>query len=658
MMNTKKIAVGLLAVLILAFSFSLVSAASLSVDSSTIDFPNDVNHDDGTFVVSFELENSGLASTLDWTSSTVSPLGKTSLTFSIFNIADGSTTPVTEPISVVVSFDSNLPGPISGTIVATPTSGNPKSVPFSVNILPEKGLQVTEKTELTATNDGVLEVKNTGNIALTGIDLEVVAGGDFDVDFSENAFNLAPGATKNVDITSTTIGTVGFGGKSVSISAEADDGTNDSLTVSIEGSFCRAGVQGGNLEITDVNIDNRGEGQDDEWQLLDIIEVEVKVENNGDDDIKEVFVELGLFDSEGKNQVSDLEFDNSDEEEFDVGRINDGDDETVTFRFKVPADFDDGSYKMTVKAYSDDLGEDAECTDVSSDLSDDTFESIDVDRETDEGKFMAFDDFVVSPGEVTCGERFAFNFGVFNIGDEDQEDRIKINVVNSELGIDESTEITKDLDQGDDENVNFELVIPQNAEDGIYQLRLSADYDYNRGSYRESSDIDTLFPLRVLGCGVGGSGNMVDGNRVAVISATLDSDAVAGEELVVRVGVTNVGTKTTGFVIDPRGFSSWASLDSISQNVVELAPGESKDIILRFNVKEDVSGEESFVVGVQADGKTETREVAVNIQGSGSSTGGVGGLNLGDNTYLWIIGIVNVILIILIIIVAVRISRR
>ena len=76
---------------------------------------------------------------------------------------------------------------------------------------------------------------------------------------------------------------------------------------------------------------------------------------------------------------------------------------------------------------------------------------------------------------------------------------------------------------------------------------------------------------------------------------------------------------------------------------------------MKFNVDADASGEQSFVVGVQGGAEqSETREVSVNIAGSSSGTK----FNLGDNAYLWIIGIVNVILIILIIVVAVRISRR
>ena len=75
-----------------------------------------------------------------------------------------------------------------------------------------------------------------------------------------------------------------------------------------------------------------------------------------------------------------------------------------------------------------------------------------------------------------------------------------------------------------------------------------------------------------------------------------------------------------------------------------------------MNVNDDVDGEQSFTIETVSANKTDRKEVAVelaesNVKGPGFSFGG-------ENTYLWIIGLVNVILIILIIIVAIKVSRR
>ena len=60
-----------------------------------------------------------------------------------------------------------------------------------------------------------------------------------------------------------------------------------------------------------------------------------------------------MYDSTGRNRVSDLDFQSSDEESISIGSLADGDKDTETFTFRVPADIADGTYKLVVKAYSD-----------------------------------------------------------------------------------------------------------------------------------------------------------------------------------------------------------------------------------------------------------------------------------------------------------------
>ncbi|MAG77646.1 MAG: hypothetical protein CL811_12900 [Colwelliaceae bacterium] len=428
----------------------------------------------------------------------------------------------------------------------------------------------------------------------------------------------------------------------------------ETVNVAFTSSFCDAGAVG-ELKIKDVDVQNQGEGKDDEWNLLDEITIEVEVENDGDEDIDDVIVELGFFDSSGENFVGDLEFDNDDEEEFDLGNIDEDDKETIEFKFKVPADFDDGNYKLAVKAYSEDVGEDVECADESSDLSDDIFDRIDVERENDEGKFIAFDDVRVRPEDLTCGEEVTIELDVVNIGDEDQE-QIRVNLEISELDIRLSQEIRKDVDQGDDETLSFIFMIPNNAADKAYTAELSAEYDYKRGSYRESSDEETSFLVRVVGCSPVDqpSGNVPGtSGRAAAITASLDSDAKAGEELTIRSTITNLKAERTSFVVSVAGYESWASLESISERIVTLNSGESRDVTITLNVDPDSEGQETLSLEARAGDEVETRAVAVNLEGSSSA-----GFDLGGNSLIWIIGAINVILIILIIIVAISLSRR
>jgi len=518
-------------------------------------------------------------------------------------------------------------------------------------------LDLTVVSEMTQSSDGSIKVENDGDVTLTGIDLS--STGDFEVTFSNDNFALAPGASETITVSAVDLGEIDFGGKTIAINATADDDTTDGVSMTVEGSFCDAGEAGGSLKIKDIEIDNNGDGDDDEWMLLDEVEIEVEIENTGNDDVDDVIVVLGFYNDNGNDETSDLEFENDDEEEIDLGDLDEDDEETVTFKFKVPADFEDGDYKLVIKAYSDDLEEENECVDTANDHTDgnDKYTKIDVQREDDEGKFIAFEDIEFTPAEATCGETVTMTLDVYNVGDEDLEDQIKIELRNTALGISEFVEIRTDLDQGDNEQISFDFVIPQGAEDKFHTLKLSAEYDYKRGSYRESSDDDEDVQFRVIGCGPAPGGS---DDKIAIISASMDSDeAVAGETVVVRASVTNLKSQRAGLIVDAVGYQSWGSLDDVSPRVVDLAPGESADVLLTFTLDDDADGEESFDIQVK-DGSSniETREIALNIEGTSSASGGIGLPSLGDNAFLWVIGIINVVLVVLIIIVAVRVARR
>ncbi|MEK6855450.1 MAG: putative S-layer protein [Nanoarchaeota archaeon] len=565
----------------------------------------------------------------------------------------------TKTFTAILNVPRHSGGVINAKIKAKSATGTDLieiNVP-AITINKDSTITLAKTQDLTRTQNGAVNISNTGNIKIT--DITVSSSGDFDVSFTPSEkFELNPGESKTISVSSSDLNDLKFGDNKVIIKAGGKESTRDVFsnesTLSVLGSFCNAGAKGGNLSINDVEIDNQGEGSDDEWNLLDIIDVNVEVENKGNVDVDNVVVEIGLFDSSGVNQVNDLDFENVDEEEIEVGDLRDGEDDSITFRFRVPADIEDGGYRIVVKAFGDDVGESNECTDK---FDSKTFEDINIERESDEGKFIAFEEMVVTPSELTCGDTASLTLDVFNIGDEDQ-DQVKVNLLSTELKVEEFIEIKNDLDSGDKETINFDFVVPQNVQDKTYQLRLNADYDYSRGDYRESSEGDTLVAVKVIGCSpVTGGGE----GRISAINAVLDSDAKAGSEIVVRGSVTNVGSERASFIISALDYDSWASLDSISERILQLNPGESKDVRFTFNANEDAEGENSFVIEVRAGDKIETREVSVDIEGGIPTSGGVtglAGLDLGDNGLIWVIGIVNVILIILIIVVAVKVSRR
>ena len=272
-----------------------------------------------------------------------------------------------------------------------------------------------------------------------------------------------------------------------------------SLSMSVNAlDFCESGENSTDLEIKSIDINNK-DGDDDEWKLLDEIEIEVEVENDGDEDIDDVIIELGFFDEDDDNVADELDFSSRDDEEIDIGKLRDGDEETVSFVFKVSPDLEEGDYELRIKVYSDDLGEENMCTETSDDLSDDTYEKIEVLKEDDEGKFIVFDDIALSPEAPLCGESVTLTADLVNIGDEDQA-RVKVILKNDELGIDRSEEFGDEIEEGESEDISMTFRIPDDTDSGEYVLELTTEYDYRNGVYRQESDTTTTFPMQVLTC--------------------------------------------------------------------------------------------------------------------------------------------------------------
>ena len=454
-----------------------------------------------------------------------------------------------------------------------------------------------------------------------------------------------------------------FGTRKTSLTVTAINETNssdfikfDKIDLVIASSFCTAGsvstIEG--IDVDDirirVEIDNRGEGDDDKWELFDEIEIEVTVDNNADEDFDDAIVELGLYDENGRNVARNLDFLGSDDEEIDVGRIRDGDDAEVLFHFRVPADFDTGSYNLAVKVYSDDEGEKNLCVDTSEDLDNDgLFTEIDIVEVDDEGRFVVVDDIIVDE-QATCGDVVQGRFTVFNIGDEDQE-RVLITLQNNDLDLEQTFEITRDLDIGEDQSFDFNFRIPNNAEDKLYALEFFTEYDYRNGVYRERSDDTFVGFVEVIGCKITPTDSLV-------ITGTLSSGAIAGETMTVTSTITNINSPSSIFFVEAAGYQSWAALNSISERTLTINKGQSRTINLDFTLNEDIQGEQTFFIEVRdAEGNLQTREVRVNVE-SPATNGGVSFDEIfRGNTLIWVIGAINLILIILIIIVAVRVSR-
>ncbi len=393
------------------------------------------------------------------------------------------------------------------------------------------------------------------------------------------------------------------------------------------------------LEIEDIKVISGFGEEDNEWVPLDIIEVEVRVENNDKDfDLEDVEVSWGLYNLNTQEWIFD-------EEESDF-KLKDGDETTLTFEFKLedPDEFennDDYVFYVWTNAVGEEL-DNSVCEVVS--------EDIDVIVEND---FLILDNFEIEGTELedefyydllSCGGKYQITADLWNIGDSDQED-IEIRIHNSDFEIDETLEIG-DIDAFDSESISFEFTIPEGMEEDVWhslEFTIEEDGDVFENDYvDEDAEFKALFKLE--NCAV----------PQAFVGASLDSDAKAGKELVVRVTVTNTGTETTNYLINAYGYSEWASSASVEPTTITLKEGQSADVLITLNVQRDVSGERLFNIEVLSEGElVMSQPLSVNIEKA------LIGDIFSDNGLLTalIIGIA-IVLIIIIIVLAVRLARK
>tara|TARA_Y100000310_G_scaffold341901_1_gene442787 strand:- start:1528 stop:3174 length:1647 start_codon:yes stop_codon:yes gene_type:complete len=457
--------------------------------------------------------------------------------------------------------------------------------------------------------------------------------------------------------------------KTLTVNAKNDSNTSQTdpidVVVTYRNSFCDKGsVNDTNLKLN-VDINNLGDGDDDEWLPLDTIEIEVELENNDNVDLDNVVLELGLFkEGSSSNIIDDMMWISKDEEKIEIGDIDEDEEKKHTFEFRVdPTEVDDTDYIFVVKAYPEG-DESLTCIDHSDNLDDfgteNFFADIQVSKENDRDKMVVVDEKsypVLLNG--FCGEQISFNADVYNIGDRNFEDQIEVILTNTGLGLNTREIANGDLDEGEKTDVTFSFKVPSNAVEKTHTLSMDILYDYDKDddNYDRSSDDTFTALLKVAGnCE---SGSSSTGNEKATVSAFLESGGNAGEELKVKVTVTNTGSSTATYVLSPASYTEWASSASISPSTLTLNAGVSGEAIVTFDVKSDASeGDGTFNLEVVSGNELVVRQpVSVSIEKSSVLSGITGNL-IGGNPYLWGIGLINVILIVAIVFVVIRLMRR
>ena len=495
-------------------------------------------------------------------------------------------------------------------------------------------------------------ITNTGNEIVdftipTPIIISDDAGNSATVSLSESSFSIGAGIARTItaSVISSGMDSLALGDFSASKTINATGQTSgenatNAVIFNINKEYCEFGEAGNDLNIdTDIS-EVTGYGDNKNWYPLDNVKIDITVENKGNDDVDDIYIEWGVYNTRTGEFLIDGK-----EKRFN---LNDGDEKTVTVSFKIdPSDIssDDSEddFVFITKAYSDDLGEDKACVSYTRD---------DVKIMRDSHLVIMDKDKLSFPETAECGGIAEISSKIWNIGDN-AEDNVYLMITNSQLNINKKV-IVGDLDIFDDKTISFEIEIPSGAKEGEYSIKLTL-YDENDDAFEsdDSKKSEISSSLNIAGkCAI----------EPSQITAVLQSDAVAGKETTIKATITNKGNSETSYQVLLAGYESWASVKSITPSTFSLKAGQSKDLIIVIVPNSNVGGEKEFAIQAVYNGLVTEQKVSIPIAKSGIGITGWSISELkdsfGNNWFIWAIALFNVILVLIIIIVAIKIARR
>ncbi|QQG39029.1 MAG: putative S-layer protein [Candidatus Woesearchaeota archaeon] len=327
----------------------------------------------------------------------------------------------------------------------------------------------------------------------------------------------------------------------------------------------------GDLDIIDSDFD-------DEVAPGETLNVEVEVENDGDD--LNVVVELVIFNNDEDDEEASKE-----SEEFD---LDEDESEVIEISIKVPDNLDENDdFDLVIRAFEDG-DEDEQCTSQREDL--------DVEREEEDVRIERLD---LSSTNVRPGGSLSVNIEIENFGSDDQED-MELTISNSELRINERAtfDVDESTDPDNDFSRQFVFVIPNDARSGSYTLEARLEYDDGGVADSETRTLSVTNGVSNVASDALVSVSVVESNVEEVFS--------------LPVLVTNNEKEAKSFVVS----LSSSALEGSASKMINLAAGKSGTVYLEGSVKEGVIGLQNGVLTVESDGNVVKRQtVSFNVLG-------------------------------------------
>ncbi len=407
----------------------------------------------------------------------------------------------------------------------------------------------------------------------------------------------------------------------------------------------------GNLAVRRIDFTNNGInssfslfGQSNKWFPLENIQTQIEVKNNGNQDITNIEVDWGLWDNLKNQWVIRPTSENT-------FSLNHGNTRTLTVSFNIDKSLDVDLSSLRngdhYKLYATATGNinNASLTNTQTCALYSKGASIVI-----ESDFAILKNLNV-PSLVQCGSAQQITSEVWNIGSSDQNN-VSVSIYDKGNKFVNQRVIVGDINSFGKKPLSLTFNVPKSTDEGTYYLIFDVrkqDGNIFQNNFNSALSEFTI-PFTVQGgCSL---------QSQVSLTASIASGGQAGSPLVVKTTITNTGTNTRTYSVGTEGFETWASKASVDQNLITLNAGQSKDVLITFNVNKDASaGSQTFSVDLASNGQTLTQPVSVQITSPPGFLGITGNV-ISGNGLLWGLAVLILILIVVIIVVAVRVARK
>jgi len=329
-----------------------------------------------------------------------------------FTVSDGSLTD-----SKVITIDVNAEGNKAPTIISSPSTSGAVDELYSYDVDAADEDNDTLRFSLKTNASGMAINFNTGLITFTpslvGV-FEVNASVTDLIETANQSYVLVVELGNPLKITDVDVKVDGKKSSNVKenskISKEAKPGSNVEFKITVKNNF----LESDNIKIEDIKVETTIEDIDD---------------------------------------GSDLEEESN---EFD---LNEQDDKTVTLKFKLPLNIEEGDFDVVIHAEGEDENGNVYERDFKIEL--------EVEKEKHDLRFQQFE---LSPAIVSCARAISARYKLINLGQEDEENAV-LEIKSDSLGLNFAQKGIS-IGEGTEDNILSKftnLKINENAESGDYQ---------------------------------------------------------------------------------------------------------------------------------------------------------------------------------------------